>query len=84
MIWKCFALSLSFFSNSYRSYQSYNVRGWLVVIGGFVFYMFHLGTHKALGVFIPYIAEDLELTEHLVGLSCGIGVGLRTIPGKKL
>ena len=53
----------------------------MVVIGGFVFYMFHLGTHKALGVFIPYIAEELELTEHLVGLSCGIGVGLRTIPG---
>ena len=56
----------------------------LVVIGGFMFYMFQLGTQKTLGVFAPFFAKDIELSEHDVGTSCGIGVGIRYIIGKDL
>ena len=56
----------------------------LVVIGGFIFFMFQLGTQKTLGVFAPFFARELELSEHDVGTSCGIGVGMRYIFGKDL
>ena len=56
----------------------------LVVIGGFIFYMFQLGTQKTLGVFAPIFARDLELSEHDIGTSCSIGAGIKFILGKEL
>ncbi|XP_072044096.1 monocarboxylate transporter 13-like [Amphiura filiformis] len=52
---------------------------WKVLLGGFVFYMYQLGTHKALGVFVPFFARELNLSEYDVGTACGIGLGVRTL-----
>ncbi|XP_072051581.1 monocarboxylate transporter 13-like [Amphiura filiformis] len=54
---------------------------YMVVVGGFVFYMFQLGTHKALGVFVPYFISGLDMTAYQVGISCGIGAGVKFLLG---
>ncbi len=50
----------------------------LIIVGGFIFYMFNLGTHKVYGVFIPYLTDDISLhmSVSLVGISCGIAAGV--------
>ncbi|XP_072048702.1 monocarboxylate transporter 12-like [Amphiura filiformis] len=55
--------------------------GWIIVLGAFVNTMFQVGTHKALGVFVPEFAEGLNLSVGAVGTICGVAVGLKCLLG---